>query len=282
MKDAAASVHDRLLNMARSSRQDFNALLDQYGAERLLYRIAESPHASRFVLKGAQLLMVHAATTFRPTRDIDLLGRGENDVVEMAAVFKEICSTSAPDDGLSFNPATITVGTIGDETEYPGLRVTMLAHLGNARLKLRVDIGFGDVLTPEPSTVTFPTLLDHPSPVMRGYPLATVVAEKLEILGSRGITTTRMKDLYDLWFVLTNFELKEGEVREAIARTFERRATRPDPDMVAFTSEFWEDPAKLTQWEAFRNRLGDDVLDLPDVCTFLVTKLRPILVQLKT
>ena len=70
MKNLAASIHDRLLNLSRSKRQDFGALLDRYCVERLLYRLASSQHSERFVLKGAQLLLVHSGEPHRPTRDV--------------------------------------------------------------------------------------------------------------------------------------------------------------------------------------------------------------------
>ena len=63
-----------------------------------------------------------------------------------------------------------------------GVRARLLATLDRARIHLQVDVGFGDVITPAAEHVTDPVLLSGPAPVLRGYPLATVVAEKVESL----------------------------------------------------------------------------------------------------
>ena len=228
MKNPAASVHGRLLHMARTTKQDVGALLGRYGVERLLYRLAASPHAGRFVLKGAQLLMVYVGEPHRPTRDIDLLGFGNDDADELSQVFRDICQTPVVDDGLTFDAATVTARTIRENARYGGVQLRLVAYLGRARIPLQADVGFGDVVTPPPEPVTFPTLLDAPAPTLRGYPLATVVAEKLESLISLGLATSRMKDLYDLWYILKAFSIAKEELRRAIHRTFDRRGTPLD------------------------------------------------------
>lgn len=74
MKDLSASVRQRLLNYSKTQGVDANLVFARFAAERLLYRLSQSPYADRFVLKGAMLLLVWFAEMVRPTRDVDLLG----------------------------------------------------------------------------------------------------------------------------------------------------------------------------------------------------------------
>lgn len=276
MKNVAASVHARLVNLARSAKQDVNALLDRYCAERLLYRVSRSAHAERFVLKGAQLLVVHTGAHHRPTRDIDFLDTGSADPDAMVTVIRDVCATPVDDDGVTFDTSTLRGETIRDGAEHGGVRVHVTARLGTAKVPLQMDIGFGDVITPGIVRVEFPTLLGSPAPVMNGYPLATVIAEKLEALMARGIATSLMKDLYDLWYILRHFPVAKDEIRGAIARTFAHRGTYLEPESIIFTSDFWNDGEKAKQWEAFRRRAAPDAIELGSTCQFIAAILQPL------
>ena len=83
---------------------------------------------------------------------------------------------------------------IRGEQPYTGVRVRMEGRLGQARLHLQVDIGFGDVITPERQERDYPTLLDLPAPRLWTYPRETLVAEKLDAMVRLGTTNTRVKD----------------------------------------------------------------------------------------
>ena len=61
----------------------------------------------------------------------------------------------ASDDGLRFDPSSVTAAPVRDPAEYDGRRVTLIARLGSARIPLHVDIGFGDAVTPDPEFATF-------------------------------------------------------------------------------------------------------------------------------
>jgi hypothetical protein len=72
--NVSASVRQRLLNLATERKEDFGLVVTRYGLERFLYRLSVSTHRDSFVLKGALLLQLWIAETYRPTRDLDLLG----------------------------------------------------------------------------------------------------------------------------------------------------------------------------------------------------------------
>lgn len=264
MKDNAASTRARLLNIARAQRLEFQSLLTRYGIERLLYRLSVSPHADRFVLKGAQLLLAHAAVPHRPTKDLDVLGLGNEDPDAVAQAFRDLCAVPVTDDALAFASDSVRAAVIRKTARYGGVRVNLMATLERARIPLQIDVGFGDVVTPAAERISFPILLDGPAPILKGYPLATVVAEKLETLTQLGLATSRMKDLYDLWHTLRTFDLKEDDVRAAIAQTFQRRRTTIEATPVALSEAFWMDASKRAQWSAFLSR---NDLQAPDLAT---------------
>jgi len=175
----AASIRARLKQHTDATKQDFNLTLTQYGLERLLYRLSVSEHAPNFLLKGALLFQLWYGHAHRPTRDADLLGFGPDDVPTLVGVFRSVCGI-AVDDGIAFDPESVTGTEIRKEAGYGGVRIDVRATLDGARLAQQVDIGFGDAVTPAAQHIHYPTLLDDvQAPALRAYPKATVVAEKL-------------------------------------------------------------------------------------------------------
>ena len=154
-RNMAASVKARLIAMARERKEEFNFLLTRYVLERLLYRLALSPYADAFLLKGAMLFTVWSQRPHRATMDIDLLGRGNPGVARLEAVFKGVCEFPVPNDGLVFAASTVRAEPIREEAIYDGVRVTFEAKLGTAKVPVQVNVGFGDAITPPPEIVEY-------------------------------------------------------------------------------------------------------------------------------
>lgn len=150
----AASIRARLKQHPDTSKQDFNLTLTRYGLERLLYRLSISEYAPNFLLKGALLFQLWYGQPHRPTRDADLLGFGPDDVPTLIRVFRSIC-TIAVDDGLVFDPESVTGAPIRKDASDGGVRIDVRATLDGARLALQIDIGFGDAVTPDAQQVTY-------------------------------------------------------------------------------------------------------------------------------
>jgi hypothetical protein len=110
------------VNLATERKEDFGLILSRYGLERFLYRLSVSPHRDSFVLKGALLLQIWTGETYRPTRDLDLLGTGMPNL-SYQKIFADVCSQDVEDDGLSFLAETIRVERIRGEEAYEGVRV---------------------------------------------------------------------------------------------------------------------------------------------------------------
>lgn len=176
IKNTAASVHQLLLNKAKESSRPFNEFLQRFAIERFIYRLSMSPHADRFILKGALMFSVWIGPGSRSTMDIDLLGRIDNSPEVIVAVMKDVCEMDVEADGMSFNAETVTAARITEDAEYEGIRVRVQSNLGNARISLQIDIGFGDEIVPGPSRVAYPALLDFPSSELNGYTMESTIA----------------------------------------------------------------------------------------------------------
>ena len=171
------SVQARLVGHAKMIGVDPNLVLVRFASERLLYQLSRSHHAERFILKGALLLLVWFGETVRPTRDADLLGFGDVSEEALRATFAEICGIEVEPDGMTFDASSIRVDAIRPEDDYGGQRVTLFGHLGPALLRVQVDVGNGDAVSPEPEWLEYPSLLDLPRPRLRAYRPETVIAE---------------------------------------------------------------------------------------------------------
>jgi len=276
----AASVLQRLYNRARERGDDYNLLLSRYAVERLLYRLSLSRHRGGFILKGAQLYALWGNTDYRPTRDLDLLGLGDPRVSALEEIFHAIATQPIPmADGIVFDPAHVRGEAIREDARYVGVRMMLAYHIGRARGSVQVDIGFGDVVSPAPREMEFPTLLDLPAPRLNTYPPETVIAEKFEAMVTLGMANSRMKDFYDLYMLARTFTFEGQHLRHAIQATFDRRQTPLPTDIpLAFTTEFAHDPTKQTQWQAFLRKLqiADRAPALADVIDLLIKFVWPV------
>jgi hypothetical protein len=196
---------------------------------------------------------------YRATRDIDLHGTGDATESHVREVFQDVLSQDVEDDGVVFDIETLTVSPIREDQAYGGVRVALVAQIATAQVRLQVDVGFGDAVTPRATSVEFPALLDFPAPRLLAYPRETVIAEKLEAIVQLGMANSRMKDFYDLVVLAKLFEFDGALLVNAIRATFERRGTPvPAEPPIAVTSAFTADSTKNTQWTAFVRKSGVD------------------------
>ncbi len=275
-RNLPASVHQRLLNLAHQQHLPFERVLSRYGVERLLYRLSQSPHRERFILKGAMLFLLWKEALHRPTRDLDLLGQGEDSRERLEEVFRDLCRTPVEKDGLRFLPDSVSAEEIREEEVYGGIRVRLLTMLGKSRIPLQVDVGFGDAVTPPAQEADFPALLSFPTPRLQVYPHETVIAEKYQAMVAMGLLNSRMKDFYDLWTLAREFSFSGPALCQAIAATFARRRTAlPEETPTALTPAFSRDEVKGTQWKGFLSRSELEAISLPEVVALLGDFLTP-------
>jgi hypothetical protein len=200
-----------------------------------------SASAGDFVLKGATLFLVWNGRSHRVTRDLDLLGRGPADEGRMVRIFREVCAVSCDDDAVSFEPATVQTAAIREGASYAGIRVRLRGRLGRADVPVRIDVGFGDAVTPGPVSVELPPVLDLPAARLRAYPRETVIAEKVHAMVL-------------LWLLLREVD-DDALLGRAIAATFARRGTLlPESVPDTWSDAFAADATKRSQWDTFLER----------------------------
>ena len=277
MKNVAASVRAKLLNLSRAEGVPLNVLMEQYATGRFLYRLAESAYRDRFILKGAQLFRIWGAEKYRPTRDLDLLGYGESTEEAIQKIFSELVQMDVnPPDGLEWGE--VTVAPIREDAEYGGVRAKVNVDLAGARLSIQVDVGFGDAITPGAIEKEWHELLPFPSARLLVYPPETVIAEKLEAAVSLGIDNSRMKDFFDLHWLQSHVNFDGTILAKAITNTFARRGTAiPVDPPLAFTSRFYTDAAKQLQWQAFIRKGKLEAAVFEDVMKAISGFLLPVL-----
>jgi len=282
--NVAASIRQRLLNKARESGRPFNELLQYFAMERFLYRLSQSAHADKFVLKGALMFSAWHAPVTRPTMDIDLLGITDNSVEAIVALAKEVCAQDVAQDGLVFDADSVGGERIVEDADYEGVRIRFRGTLDTARVAMQIDIGFGDVVVPKPAVAEYPTILLLPAPRLKGYSRESAVAEKFEAMVKLGVLNSRVKDFFDIWLLSRQFDFDGATLAAAIEQTFTKRGTAIPAEPVALTAEFTDQPSKRTQWQGFlrRNRLVEVPDSFPEVVAAIALFLGPVAKVLAT
>lgn len=277
-KNLPASIHQRLLNIARDENRPLNELLQYYAIERFLFRLGQLPLRNQFVLKGAQMLRAWTnSPATRPTMDVDLLAKVNNQIENLEQIVRECCDLEI-EDGVVFDSESVRGETIKKDAEYKGVRVLVKGSLGKIRLNVQIDFGFGDLVVPAPVEITLPELLDLGSPHLLGYTPESSIAEKFQAIVALDVTNTRYKDFYDIWLLSRDLEFDGMVLSKALETTFKQR-NNPLPGDIpnALTERFTEDENKQKQWQAFlrKNRL-DDSISLKDVVEQIRNFLLPL------
>lgn len=251
--NVAASVHARL-KQARRPGDDFNLILQRYVAERFLYRLGASDVSDRFVLKGASMFLVWSGDIFRGTQDIDLLGTDPTMPEAVGRALGLICAVPCLEDGVSFDPSRIRITDIPVE-EKRALRCKLLGRLGNMKLPLQVDIGFGDVVTPDSERCEYPTLLDHPKPVLWVYPRETLIAEKFSAMVRFGERNTRSKDVWDIAALAHEFSFDGPTLRLAMRRTMLQRGEISSDEVPGLQAAYYLNAERQGHWDRWLERV---------------------------
>lgn len=278
VKNYGKSIRSKLLNIAKNEDVYYQTVLTRYFQERLVYRISQTGYRQNFYLKGGSLMYAHEGFAARPTLDIDFLGNNiSNDGKRIVAAFREICSCPCEEDAVVFDVDHITYKNITELKDYHGVRLSIPVSMDTISQVMTMDIGFGDIVTPAPVDLDYPALLEHlPSANILAYSLETVVAEKFHAVIDLADQTSRMKDYYDLYLILSSRELDADVLQEAIIKTFENRHTAYDPNTMFFRDNFGTNPQMETRWRAFIKKItSKSDLQFSDVVTYLQQKLIP-------
>lgn len=246
----AQSVQVRLQAKANREGRPYAELLQLYGIERLLYRLARSKHRDSLILKGAYLLKLWLGLDSRPTRDIDLLGPEGLDEQAVRQILVDIVETRVEDDGLELDAESIVVRRIRPGSPVHGMRAKFDGYLGRSHVRFQVDVGLGDAVVPQPEEVQFEGLLDLPVSPLKAYTIYSMIAEKLEALAFLGDETSRMKDIYDLLVLPRELAFDGIALTAAIRATFDKRQSSVS-EALEILREGGVLQRKTIQWAAF-------------------------------
>jgi predicted nucleotidyltransferase component of viral defense system len=249
-----ASVLARLKNLAERDHLDFNFLLLRYIQERFLARLAGSKHADKFMLKGGFLLLAYNIQKARPTKDIDFLGINvPKDPKQLENLVLQITSIDA-DDGVQFRTESVRSEIINEDADYEGVRIKIEARIGTTKNIIRLDFGFGDIVTPTPLRMDYPAILDLTPIKVFAYSKESIVAEKFEAIVKLSSFNSRMKDFYDIVFLSNEFNFEGPLLQSAIQKTFARRETSLYSATRLLQSNLGEQASLQSLWRAFFKR----------------------------
>ncbi|MCL4103400.1 MULTISPECIES: nucleotidyl transferase AbiEii/AbiGii toxin family protein [unclassified Fibrobacter] len=269
MADRAASVLAKIRNKSKEMGWNSMQSLQLFCQEEFIRRINLSKYKDTFILKGG--LLIYALSNFgsRTTRDADFLVENlSNSPEKMREIIHEIINTESENDFVTFELANLK--EIAKEKKYTGVSAFLIVKIKNTRTGINIDFGFGDTIIPKPKTATFPVQVEGFScPQVRVYPVETIIAEKIDAILDRMELSSRMKDYFDIHFILQNFDFDGATLKTAIARTFENRQRNYDMNRFQKVLQFHNDQSMGTKWKAFLKKAKLSEIPFQDVIASL-------------
>lgn len=219
----AKSLIDKSRNLATTYNITINEVLQNYMFERILERVSISKYKYNFILKGGLLLSSIMGIDTRTTMDMDTCIKGINLADEqLYKVLKEILDIDVGDNVIF---EIKNSEPIREEDDYGGLRYNIIAKFDNIKVILSIDIATGDLITPCEIEYDYKMIFEDRCLKIMTYNIESIIAEKFQTVISRGILNSRMKDYYDLYYLLTYKEISKKNLKNAVIRTFEKRET---------------------------------------------------------
>lgn len=217
------SLMDKARNTANKNNITVNEVLQNYMFERVLERLSISKYKYNFILKGELLLSSIMGIDTRTTMDMDTCIKGiDLTYEELYKVLTEILSINI-DDNVTFTIKNFK--PIREEDTYGGVKYNLIATFDGIKVNLSIDIATGDVITPREIEYDYKMIFEDRTLQLITYPIETIIAEKYQTVIERGILNSRMKDYYDLYYLLINKSYDSDTLKEAIQKTFSKRNT---------------------------------------------------------
>ena len=197
----AKSLMDKSKNIAIKNNITTNEVLQNYMFERILERLSISKYKNNFILKSGLLLSSIMGIATRTTMDMDTCIKGINLTDEqLYEVLQEILNIDVGDN-ISFEIKNSK--PIREEDTYGGLRYNIVAKFDNIRVDLSIDIATGDLITPREIEYDYKMMFEDRNLKIMTYNIESIIAEKFQTVVARGILNSRMKDYYDLYYLIT-------------------------------------------------------------------------------
>ncbi len=225
VQNIPASIQARLKNKASKDGIIFNEILQYYGMERFLYRLSQTPHIHSLILKGGLMFYGLGIPMRRTTRDIDFLEISGNTQNDILSIFRDVLSVPYPENGIVFDTNTLSLSQSQAEENQGGIRIIFVGYLGKTRIPIQVDIGFSDELASDSVKMNYPVLLNEmEKPLLKGYPLESIISEKFHTMIRFADANSRWKDYYDIYLLANTFEFDSHILSNAIKTTFDSRS----------------------------------------------------------
>lgn len=276
MADKAASVLAKLKNKAKATGTSYQQCVQLFFQEEFLRRLAASPYADNFVLKGG--LFIYTLTNFesRATVDVDFLMRGlNNDLARMDTILAEILAVETGNDFVTFRAEKTQ--PIALQRKYHGVSTQITGFIKNVRVPFNVDIGVGDIIVPGAERRAIQTQLEgYTQPAVLTYSLESTVAEKFDAILQRFELTGRMKDFYDIFYLSRTFDFDGAKLQSAIQQTLHNRGTTYGKDSFDHIFALADYPEMHTKWRYFLRSLGNSELDFTAVIQEISAFLLPV------
>lgn len=207
-KRKIASIKSKLKNESIQSGKDYGLVFRNYLMQDVLDKISLSNYAENFILKGGYLLFLLYEKNYpRATYDLDFSGQQISNIREdLLDVFFEILSNIDNNSPIDYDLESLKGEIINIEKEYTGIRISINAFLDRSRETLSLDISFGDIIIDGVNTLFLEDSLNDKFLKFFVYPIESVIAEKLEAIVALAEDNYRLKDYYDLYYILEEFE----------------------------------------------------------------------------
>ena len=254
MIKTSRQLKDKVRNMARGDSAKAQLLIRNYGMERFLERVSLSEHRDNFILKGGMLVSAMVGLENRATMDIDTSIRNMPlDTIAAKAMVEEIIAVPV-DDNIRFEINDF--GTIMDDAEYSGVRISLNAFLDATRIPLKIDISTGDAITPAAVNYQYKLMFEERYITLWAYNLETVLAEKIETVLSRSVLNTRLRDFYDLYVLQdTGLEIDKATLAAALTATARKRGSEQALVLYERTlDEIRISPLMREQWKRYQGK----------------------------
>ena len=210
-------------NLSKAKNVEAEVILRNFMLERFLERISISDYKHNFILKGGMLISAIVGINTRTTMDMDATIKGQTlTASEITTIIEDILRIQI-DDSVEF--ALRGIEEIHEEADYPGYRVSIGTILDKTRQTIKVDITTGDFVTPQEIKYSYHLMFEDRAISIMAYNLETVLAEKFETIITRGVTTSRMRDFYDIYILTTVRTYDSGVYNAALEKTAEKRGT---------------------------------------------------------
>lgn len=253
MIHTSKQLKDKVRNISHSDNQIAQMLIRNFIMERFLERVSVSRYRNNFILKGGMLVASLVGIDTRATMDIDstlkALPLNKEDAVR---IVNEIIDIHI-EDGIRFE--MVKVVEIMTDFEYPGVRMVLEARLDRLKQRIKIDHSTDDVITPAAIRYNYRLMFEDRNIELLTYTPETLLAEKIQTILARGITTTRMRDFYDVYEIVVGNKVtvEKALLAEAFAATCMKRKTIFCSEQIEkILNEISTDGGLLNLWELYK------------------------------